>query len=489
VAPATVVVQVCSFASSVALAHVLGAGVSTDAYYLGLSVPVLVYGILLGALRAGVVPALTDLSVSVPPLEFKRSLDELAGAVLVGAIALVLVVSGLTELFLPLIAGGALLHETRLVVVELIPYGVLGAAGGLLSAALAVKGRFVVPVLAMSFEPVAKTVLTVVAGDSLGIQALIIGNLVGALGATILLWRALAAAGPVIRPVLARSVSSFVQKTLVVSAPVIVSMSVLQVNPVIDRAMVSSLASGSVTAFELGLRLYLVPSALLASLAIGPLTATWAARRATGGDDALRQSLGRAITAVSVVTPPIVITLLALRREVTLFVFAGGAYSSHALDITTDVFALAVIALPAQVLITAFASLFVVHKSTIFPMKVAFANVILNVALNFALRPNFGAAGIALSTSLTHILLLVVYAIAASRRWNVFVGLPVRGLALRCLASSTLGVSAAFLLVRVIPTATDRVNVLWTGAVVCIGVACATMLPHSAALLRKARAL
>ena len=44
--PVNLVVQGCSFASSVALARVLGAGASTDAYYVGLTVPLFSYGVL-----------------------------------------------------------------------------------------------------------------------------------------------------------------------------------------------------------------------------------------------------------------------------------------------------------------------------------------------------------------------------------------------------------------------------------------------------------
>src|SRR3989442_9646283 len=58
--PFNIAVQAVSFAAWVAFAHVLGATTATDAYLLGLSVPLLVYGILLTAIRVGAIPLLTE---------------------------------------------------------------------------------------------------------------------------------------------------------------------------------------------------------------------------------------------------------------------------------------------------------------------------------------------------------------------------------------------------------------------------------------------
>jgi len=44
------------------------------------------------------------------------------------------------------------------------------------------------------------------------------------------------------------------------------------------------------------------------------------------------------------------------------------------------------------------------------------------VALNFAFRPLFGVAGLALSTSLTYSLLVAVFARVARRRWGPLIG-------------------------------------------------------------------
>lgn len=465
VAPVSLAVQVCSFVSAIALARVLGASVETDAYYLGLSIPLLAYGILIGALRTGAIPALTDVASSRGDGALGRSASEVMSGVLVASSVLTLLITGVVELALPLIVSGRLLDLTRVVVLELAPYAVLGAATGVLSAVLAVRGAFVVPVAAMAFEPAIKVILIVTVGHEIGLQALVLGNLIGGCLTVAVLWRYVRRKGVSLR-VRRQFDTPFVRATARLCVPLVVSSSVLLVNPVVDRTMASGVGQGSITALELGLRLFLVPAGLMTGLLIAPITATWAARKAEGGWPSLQASVTRALTLAAAVIPPIVVLGIVLRHELVALLFQGGAYPAGALHQTTAVFGMILLALPAQMAIVVFSTLFIVQKDTIFPLKVACANVVLNIALNFALRPLYGVAGIALSTSLTYTVLLVVYAIGAHRRWGlVYEGhaWPVIG---RVVASATVMASAAWLLVSAFPTAESRPVALLVVAVV-----------------------
>jgi putative peptidoglycan lipid II flippase len=184
------------------------------------------------------------------------------------------------------------------------------------------------------------------------------------------------------------------------------------------------------------------------------------------GWGAVRESLGRAVAGMAAAIPPLVVLGLMLRREVVTAVYHGGAYSAAAIHQTAGVFGMIVLSLPAQMLVVFLATLFVVRKDTIFPMKVAFANVVLNVVLNLALRPLFGAAGIALSTTLTVTLLAGVYAVAAQRRWHTFARAPLVAALVRAAASVLVVAGAAAALLAVLPEASTRGRALVTVAVV-----------------------
>jgi len=457
--PINLGVQACSFVSSIALARVLGASASTDAYFVGLSVPVLVYTILLAALRLGAIPALTARTVADGRASLGRASSELVSAVVVAAAGLSVAVTVVAAVALPPLLGGGAAHATRLTIVELAPLGVLGAATGAVGATLAAVGVFWPSVAVMALEPIAKAIFTFALGDRIGIQALILGNLVGSTLALAALCFAVRRRGVDLRPV--RAVRSpFVRSVLVVSVPLLASQTVLQVNPLVDRLMASDLGSGSVTSLELGLRLFLVPTGLLTATLIAPITASWAARKAEGGWPALRPAVTRATVAAVQIAPPLVLLGLLLRHELIALIYEGGAYSAHALGETVDVFGLLLLSLPAQVLVVVFSTLFIVEGDAILPMKIAVANVVLNVTLNFALRPWLGVGGIALSTSLTFTILVGVYIVVAHRRWRPVAAGALRAASVRAVLATVAVAAVAGLALAALPEASTRLELL-----------------------------
>jgi putative peptidoglycan lipid II flippase len=421
VIPVTLLTQALSFVSSLALANVLGATVETDAYFLGLSVPVITFGILQAALRLGAIPFLTERQTRDPD-SFSDASSELFTAVTIGAAITAILTSAVAAVLLPLAVSGSserLADATRTTVLELAPLGLLGALVGVLGAILAARGSFVPAAAAFGLEPIVKTILVLLLGHSWGATTLVVGNLVGSALAVVLMWVIARKKGVLIRFVRGAK-TALVREILRFSGPLLISQSVLQINPLIDRSMAAGVTAGSVTQLELGLRLFLVPAGLVASTLVAPLAATWSARVAEKGERALVESVASAVRAIAVIVPPLVVAGVLLQSHVVTLLYAGGAYTTVALHHTADVFGMLLLGLPAQVLVVVLATLFIVRRDSVFPMKIAIANVVLNVGLNFALRPGLGVTGIALSTTLTLTILCGVYVVVAQRRWQVF---------------------------------------------------------------------
>jgi len=412
----TMVAQGFGFASSVVMAHVLGAKTSTDAYYLGLSAPMLVYGVFLAGARQGGIPTLTSETAS-GRISFARASGELLSATLAASIVIALIATAIAVGVMGLTVGNpSLLAAARLDAIELAPLGVFGAMIGALASVLAVRNRFAAAALVLGLDPMLRVVLLVTIGTGLGVHALVIGNLAGNALAVLVLWGLAMREGvPLKLP--SPMHSQFVRRVLAVSAPLVISAALLQLNPVVDRTMASNLGAGNVTSLELGLRLFAVPGMLIGSTLIGPLLATWSARKAAGGWHALRDSLNRCVEAFALILPPVLAVGIMLRHQIVAALYHGGAYSAHATDVTATVFVMMLVGLPAQLLIIAFAAVFTVEGQTMFCLKMGMLNVVFNVVLNYALRPVLGVGGIALSTSMTMTILLAVYVGGARRRW------------------------------------------------------------------------
>src|SRR3989442_11752772 len=363
--PFNIAVQAVSFAAWVAFAHVLGATTATDAYLLGLSVPLLVYGILLTAIRVGAIPLLTEETTRG---DGPKAASPLVAASIAVSAALAVVVTAIAVVAAPLVlrSDADLLWNTRLTMVELAPLAVLGAATGVLSAILAVRGSFIPAVAVMVFDPLFRVCFLLAWGRTLGVQGLILANLLGSAAAVAVLWALVRRAGvplKLVRPVH----SAFVRSVVGVSAPLVISASVLTVNPIVDRTMAGGLKAGSVTGLELGMRL--VPGGLFVALVAAPLVATWSARKAQNGWPALQESMHHALSAAATFVLPLVVIGFILRHQAVTLAFHGGAYSTHAAPETAAGFCMSLLGLPAPGLSVLLTPPFLVQRGTGVPMK------------------------------------------------------------------------------------------------------------------------
>lgn len=418
VAPATLTVTLLSFASSVVVARRLGATTMTDAYYLAFSVATFGYLVLLAALRQGAIPKLTQMMQGNSGESFSLGCSELLSATLVTATVISVIVTGIMLAVIPVAAAGPdhFVGLTRQYLVELTPYAVSGAVQGTLAAILAVNGMFAWPALLVGCEAVLKALLVLLV-PGLGAQALVLGSLLGNLASVVLLWHLVRRRGILLRFVGFR-LSPLVRSVLVLAGPLAVAQTVLQLNPLIDRTAAAGLGRGNVTAFELGMRLYGAPAGLVAAILISPLAATWSTLLATDGWPAVRRSFSRVVTIIIIIVPPLAITGFLVRHDIVAFVYQSDAYNALAVSRTADVIGVLFFCLTPAVLIVPLATIFVIRGDSIFPMKVAFANAVLNASLDLALRGPFGLAGIAASTAFTYGILCAAYFYEAHRRWG-----------------------------------------------------------------------
>lgn len=470
--PASLLVQALSFASSVVLATRLGPKTTTDAYYLALSVPLVAYAVLIAAVRLGGIPALTAVSQAESREDFSHACSALMTATIGVASFLGIAVTGVMLVVLPAVAGGSshLSALTRLYMLELSPYVVTGTLLGALGAILAVRGRFVMTVVVLAFEPAAKSVLLLWFHRQLGAQALIIGGVAGNFAAVLVLWALVHHHGIVLRLVDFRS-SPVVRKVFKLSLPLVISQSILQMNPLIDRTAAASLGGGSVTMFEMGVRLFTAPTVLLTGVIVAPLAAQWSARLTAEGWEAVARSFGRLVTAIVIVVPPVVLLGFLLRRDLVYIAYHSHLYTTTAISTTADVLGMLLLGLIPQILIVPLTILFLIHGDTVFPLKVGIANFLLNAILDVLFRGPFGVPGIACSTALTLMILCIVCVTQARRRWgSLHLRVALRPLTVSMGSCAAISAACIFVLRLQAPNASRATDLMMAGLVLAVAV-------------------
>jgi putative peptidoglycan lipid II flippase len=453
----TLLTQVFSFISSVMIARLLGATHATDAYFLGYAIPVFVASVFLTAIRAGAIPALTQ-EAGRASETFANAACELVSITLIGTLILSLLAAGFSVILMPLTAGGdGLVSSAQLAALALTPLGPFGAMVSALAAILAVRNRFAAAALVVGIDPILRIVLLGIFGSSLGTTPLIIANVAGNGLAVVVMWLLVLREGIPLRLHWPAG-TPFVRRTIALTVPIVLSQIAVGTNPVLDRAMTAKLGAGSITALELGFRLFGMPLTLIGATLVGPLTATWAARRATEGIGALSDSVNRGIDTFTMIAPPLVVLGIVLRHQVVSLIYHGGGYTTHATNQTAAVLAMCELGAPAMLLGIAFATLSVVEGRSKFVLMTGLLNFALNAVLDYALRGSLGVAGIALSTSVTYTTVLAVFIVATRRRWPG-VKLPLSGRSgMRVLLASAAMIVAVLALTSVFATQSNRVD-------------------------------
>jgi putative peptidoglycan lipid II flippase len=447
VGSATIFVQIAGFAASVALAREFGAVPATDAFFVAQSIPLFVAGVLLAAIRLGGIPTLTKKEGA--PLDLAEAANELVSAAGAAAAALSLVVTGAAIALMPVLIGGAGAETeslARVIALELAPLPILMSMIAALSALLAVLGRYSIAVLALAIDPLMRALFTILFARSLGIEALAAGSVLGSALALVLLWVAVKRRG-VDLGATSRIRSPAVREVATFSVPLLISYALLSLNPVLDRSMASPLGPGAVTELQLALQVFNVPATLLAAMLVAPILAEWQRRYDVGGWMSLRSSFERAVRVATSVAPPVVALAFVLREELVIAIYQGGALSPNAIDPVADALGVLLLAIPAQLLILLYATLFLVRGRPWVTAAVGFANVALNAVLNLVLRGPLDVTGIALSTTATLVLLTAAYAVFARRSFGPLLGTsPLRwartsiaALAAAAVAALTLG--------------------------------------------------
>lgn len=213
------------------------------------------------------------------------------------------------------------------------------------------------------------------------------------------------------------------RKMISLVIPRILGMSIMQVNLVFDTLVGSLLTVGSITILNYAVNLNSLPMGMvgisfaIASFATLSSMAVDIEKAGNATIEARKKfanHLGKIIVSVLYFVVPAAIGLFVLRFEIVDVILGNGAFTDRDILLTGNTLAFFLIGLIGQSLIPVIARAFYAFKNTLIPVLISVSAMILNIGLNFyfALHLNFGVYGIALatsSTSLLNMVLLIVF--------------------------------------------------------------------------------
>lgn len=410
----TVLVGLATLLREQLVAHYFGAGDAVDAFVMASALPLFLITVVAASLASAHVPV----AMALRAREGAAAGAELSAAVLTLLTAVLVACAVLLWLAAPFyigwVATGFDAGKRRLaeqLLFLLLPMLVLGGTSAFLTAELNAAGRFAIPALAPALVPVMAGAGVYGLHSGLGIVALAYATDAGYALQFLVLGGLLLRAQRMVRPSLERRRAELGQVARNY-LPLVGGAALMATTPLLDQAMASWLAPGSVALLSFGSVLTMFASGFGARVLGGPALSVFSALVARTEWARLDAEFARSMKLAVLVSLPISAALALFSRPIVALVFGGGAFTlATALEVAR-VQQLLCLQIPWYV-----ASILAVRLLSALGMNrqvfaVAAANVLLNALLNFLLMRWLGVAGIALATAL-------VYAFSCAACWRL----------------------------------------------------------------------
>ena len=483
---ATLASRVLGFVRDMVMARAFGAGPVTDAFFVAFRIPNLLRRLLAeGALSTAIIPVFTEYLERAGRAEFGRMVRAVTGV----AIVVLCVVSGLGMLLAPWIVrvmapGWAddpeLIGLAGRLTTLMFPYLLLVGLAALAMGALNAQHRFFTAALGPAVLNVAMilSVLCLAGRMSPPVFSLAVGVLVGGAGQLLVQLPELARLGVPLRP---SAEWSHPAVRLIAGRlwPAVFALAAVQVTVLVNTLLASLLPEGTVSYLYYADRVMEFPLGVFGIALATAALPSMAGQAARGEHRALIDMLGFSLRLSAFVALPAAVGLIALGHPIVRLLFERGEFTPADAVATTQALAGYAVGLPAFSATRIAAQTFYALGDTRTPVWAGLASVAANVVFALTLMWPLQHAGLALATSLSAYVNLLLLCWLLRRRLGPIGGRQIAGSLLR-----TGGASAALLLWCV--WAGARLGAGWAGAAWTAGALVGGMLVYllAAAALR-----
>jgi putative peptidoglycan lipid II flippase len=417
----TMLSRVAGFAREMLMARIMGASAAADAFFVAFRLPNTfrrLFGE--GAFSAGFVPLFSQRLHGDGGSDDAKKFSEEVLAVFVPTLVLfTLFFEIIMPLFVAAISGysGEKLALATFLTRITFPYLVLISLVSLFAGILNSLTRFTAAAFAPTLLNLAMlaALLLVPEGGAVTATALAVGVTVGGVIQLALLLIACKRAGVVLsfrRPRLTPGVRQFVRVVI----PATLGAGVYQISAFIDTFFLARIGTGALSYFNYADRLNQLPLGVIGA-ALGTAILPQISRHVGAGEPGKAARVqGEAAELAMLLCLPASIALAVAAGPLIGALFQGGEFTSQDAAITATVLSIIVLGLPAYVLVKVLTPGFYSRQDTATPVKIAAFVLLANVALNFALIPPFGIAGLAAAIAIASWLnCLILYAILHRR--------------------------------------------------------------------------
>ncbi len=405
VARGTILVKVVAFSKESIVAWKFGTNDFVDAFLIATVVPNFIVNFIAGSLNSALIPTY----IKVREQESAKASEQLLSGTLLCSLVLLaittLLIIATACFYLPWMTLGfndeklALTYKLFYVIAPVVVFsGIIT----LLSAVLNAEERFGLTALSPLITPAVTIIFLLLFGQSLGIFALAIGLLVGAILEMILLWVFLHRRGFVLRPKWF-GWSPALRQVVKQYSPAMMGALLMCSSVLVDQSMAAMLAPGSVAALNYASRVSSFPL-MLGATAISTAVIPYVSKMVASSDwQGVNHTLRSYLKLIFLITVPFTGLLVLMSEPIVQLLFQRGAFTAQETHLVAQILSAYALQIPFYI-----AGIFVVKLLTSLCLNhilmwVSGYNLLINIGLDYLFMQWLGIQGIALSTSCVYL--------------------------------------------------------------------------------------
>ncbi|WP_322555679.1 murein biosynthesis integral membrane protein MurJ [Sporosarcina beigongshangi] len=413
----TVLSKVFGFLRDITLTYFYGASVTTDAYFISISITTMLFSFVMTGIASGYIPLYKEIentSGEKQALDFTNRL--LTVVLLITTVLLIVGILFSNQLVTVFALGFN--EETKRMAVLFTRIGLVGiyftSLTQLLASYLQLNGKFTtVAMLGFPFNFI--IILSIIISAQTHSIGLAIGSIVASLAQLLFLLPSLLKMKYRYSPV-APFLDENIKKVALFVLPITMGMSVDHINTIVDKTLASKIVEGGISALTYASRLNDFVHGIFVLSFIAILFPHLSKMAAEKSIEEVKRSMREVLSSVILLVVPASIGIMIVAKPIIQLLFGRGQFDEQAILLTAEALFFYSIGMIGygirEILLRTFYSL----QDMISPMVNAAIAVALNIVLNIILSAYMGLNGLALATSISALISVALLWISLRRK-------------------------------------------------------------------------
>ncbi|CEK32902.1 virulence factor MviN,hypothetical protein,integral membrane protein MviN,MviN-like protein [[Clostridium] sordellii] len=406
----TMLSKVLGFAREIVLGYFYGTSAYSDIYITAMNIPLVVFAAIGTALATTFIPLYHEALEEGGEKRALRFSNNILSIVSILSILLAILgyifAEPLVKLFAMNFTGGKLeltIYFVRVMIIGILFIGL----SNIMTSYLQIKGDFTIPGMIGFPNNIIIIISITMSAIMKNIDILAVGGLLGMVSQFLFQVPFAIKRGYKFKPVINLK-DKYLKKMLWLVLPVFVGVAVSQVNTMVDRSLASGLGDGVITALNNANRLNGFVLGLFIATLGAVIYPTLSKLSTENNQEKFAESVATSVNCVNLVSLPTTVGAIVLATPVVRILFQRGAFDERSTALTATALVFYSVGMVGVGLRDILGKVFYSLKDTKTPMINGIIAVILNIVLNISLVKVMGHGGLALATSLSAIICILL---------------------------------------------------------------------------------